>query len=78
MSTPAPLLAAAQADLQALLRSGLADDGAVVRLLDRLLQLAHELKASDLHFEPYEGHYRIRVRLDGQMQELLRPALSLR
>ena len=78
MSTPAPLLAAAQADLQALLRSGLADDGAVVRLLDRLLQLAHELKASDLHFEPYEGHYRIRVRIDGQLQELLRPALSLR
>jgi type IV pilus assembly protein PilB len=71
-------LLAAQADLQALLKAGLADDGAVVRLLDRLLHWAHALRASDLHFEPYEGIYRIRIRVDGQLQEWLRPPLAVR
>lgn len=71
-------LDAARAELQAVLRAGAADDGAVVRLLDRLLQLAGELRASDLHFEPYEGAYRIRIRIDGQLQECLAPPLALR
>ena len=71
-------LDAARSELQAVLRAGAADDGAMVRLLDRLLQLAGELRASDLHFEPYEGIYRIRIRIDGQLQECLAPPLALR
>jgi type IV pilus assembly protein PilB len=69
---------AASAEVQALLKASAGDDGAVVRLLDRLLQLAHDMWASDLHFEPYEGAYRIRIRVDGQLQEWLRPPLGLR
>jgi len=71
-------LSAAQAQMQALLKAGFSDDGAVVRLLDSLLQLAHALKASDLHLEPYDGFYRIRVRIDGQLQEWLQPPPALR
>ena len=73
-----PSIAAATAEVQGLLKASAGDDGAVVRLLDRLLQLAHEMRASDLHFEPYEGAYRIRIRVDGQLQEWLRPPLGLR
>ncbi len=71
-------LKAAQAEMQALIKAGVGDDGAVVRLLDRLLQVAHALKASDIHLEPYEGLYRIRVRIDGQLQEWLQPPINLR
>ena len=39
---------------------------------------AINLRASDLHFEPYEGFYRIRIRIDGQLQECLAPPLALR
>lgn len=71
-------LSTARAEMQGVIRAGVSDDGAVVRLLDRLLQLAHALKASDLHLEPYEGLYRIRVRMDGQLQEWLQPPVALR
>ncbi len=68
----------AQAQVQGLIKGGVGDDGAIVRLLDRLLQLAHALKASDLHLEPFENLYRIRVRIDGQLQEWLNPPVALR
>jgi type IV pilus assembly protein PilB len=71
-------LDAARSELQALLRAGAADEGSVVRLLDRLLLLAYELRASDLHFEPYEGSFRVRIRIDGQLQPCLAPPLTLR
>ncbi len=36
--------------------------------LDTLLQAAQAQGASDIHFEPSETHYRIRIRLDGLLQ----------
>jgi type IV pilus assembly protein PilB len=71
-------LQAAQAEMQGLIKTGFNDDGSVVRLLDRLLQLAHALKASDLHLEPFENLYRVRLRIDGQLQEWLQPPAALR
>lgn len=68
----------ARAAVQALIKAGVGDDGAIVRLLDRLLQLAHALRASDLHLEPYENLYRVRVRMDGQLQEWLQPPVAVR
>jgi len=35
----------------------------------KLIQEAHELGSSDLHFEPYETQARVRVRIDGQLVE---------
>lgn len=37
---------------------GAIDDAPVVHWVQQLLEQAVTLKASDLHFEPYEHHYR--------------------
>ncbi|HYD47474.1 MAG TPA: ATPase, T2SS/T4P/T4SS family [Terriglobales bacterium] len=55
-----------------------AEDGPVVRLVDSLLARAVERGASDLHFEPYEDVFRVRYRIDGLLQEAMRPPLTLR
>ena len=73
-----PSIAAATAEVQGLLKASAGDDGAVVRLLDRLLQLAHEMRASDLHFEPYEQRYRVRMRIDGQLHDMDDAPLAFR
>lgn len=46
----------------------------VVTLLSETLQKAIQLRASDIHFEPTEENYRIRLRIDGVLQ--LQPLLS--
>ena len=33
--------------------------------------------ASDIHFEPYEKHFRIRLRQDGVLTEIARPPVTL-
>ena len=53
-----------------LVRTGSIDDAPVVVLVQKLLEQAVDLQASDLHFEPYEQSYRVRVRVDGQLREL--------
>lgn len=45
------------------------DDATVVQYLDNILEQAVAQKASDIHFEPYEHHYRIRFRQDGILYE---------
>ena len=54
------------------------DDVPVVRLLHKLLADAVGRGASDLHFEPFEHLFRVRLRLDGVLHELAQPPLSLR
>jgi type IV pilus assembly protein PilB len=36
------------------------------------------MKASDLHFEPYEHHYRVRMRIDGELREMATPHMALK
>ncbi|WP_064577251.1 ATPase, T2SS/T4P/T4SS family [Cupriavidus gilardii] len=55
-----------------------ADDAPVVRFVHRLLTEACLRGASDLHFEPYEGFYRVRFRIDGRLHEVARPPLDIR
>ena len=50
------------------------EDAPVVRFLQKMLVDAINLRASDLHFEPYEFHYRVRFRVDGELREV--PALE--
>ena len=40
----------------------------VVKMVDYLFRNAIEMKASDIHIEPYEKEIRIRYRIDGQLQ----------
>ncbi len=55
-----------------------ADDAPVVRFIQKVLVDAINEGASDIHFEPYEQYYRIRVRTDGVLREIARPPLVLK
>lgn len=57
---------------------GAVDDAPVVSLVQQLLEQAVALNASDLHFEPYEHHYRVRMRIDGELREMATPAMALK
>ena len=55
-----------------------ADDAPVVSYVQQLLEKAVAMKASDLHFEPYEHHYRVRMRIDGELREMATPHMALK
>ncbi len=44
----------------------------VVRLVNSIIQHAMRLRASDIHIEPFEDTQRIRLRIDGELQEFMR------
>jgi type IV pilus assembly protein PilB len=54
------------------------EDAPIVRFLNKVLMDAINLGASDIHFEPYEKQYRIRLRVDGVLRDHLAPPLSIR
>ncbi len=54
------------------------DDAPIVRFLQKVLMDAIQAGASDIHFEPYEKFYRIRVRIDGDLRELITPPLVIK
>ena len=54
------------------------EDAPVVRFLQKMLTDAIAAGASDLHFEPYEKFYRVRLRIDGELREFAQPPLALR
>jgi len=54
------------------------DDAPVVSYVQKLLEDAVALKASDLHFEPYEHQYRVRMRIDGELREVASPHMALK
>jgi type IV pilus assembly protein PilB len=53
------------------------DDSPVSRFIYQVLVDAVRKKASDIHFEPYENQYRIRLRCDGILIESHHPASRL-
>jgi type IV pilus assembly protein PilB len=53
------------------------DDAPVVRFVNKVMLDAIKRGASDIHFEPYEKHFRIRLRQDGVLTELARPPVAL-
>ncbi|MGA0059671.1 MAG: GspE/PulE family protein [Planctomycetota bacterium] len=44
-------------------------DGPVIRLVEKLIEGAVDERASDIHIEPYEGHVRVRYRVDGVLRD---------
>ncbi|MFJ4197300.1 type IV-A pilus assembly ATPase PilB [Pseudomonas sp. NPDC089534] len=54
-----------------------ADDAPVVRFVHKMLLDAIKSGSSDLHFEPYEKNYRVRMRTDGILREAARPPIQL-
>ncbi|MGB0952551.1 MAG: GspE/PulE family protein [Planctomycetota bacterium] len=49
----------------------------IVRLLESILTRAVRDKAADIHFEPYQGSFRIRMRSDGVLYEIDPPPAHL-
>jgi general secretion pathway protein E len=52
-------------------------DAPIIRLINALLGQAVRAQASDVHLETYEDCLRVRMRVDGQLQEVLRPRREL-
>ena len=47
----------------------------LVASLDKLLLSALDKRASDIHIEPYQNYYRIRMRIDGVLQDIDRKSV---
>jgi type IV pilus assembly protein PilB len=54
------------------------EDAPIVKFLNKILLDAVSLGASDIHFEPYEKLYRIRMRVDGVLRDHAAPPLAIR
>jgi general secretion pathway protein E/type IV pilus assembly protein PilB len=50
------------------------DEASIIRFVNQVLKDAIELRASDVHLEPFEDEFRIRYRIDGVLQDVSVPA----
>jgi type IV pilus assembly protein PilB len=53
------------------------EDAPIVRFVNKVLLDAIRRGASDVHFEPYEKIYRVRLRMDGVLKEIAQPPVQL-
>jgi len=53
------------------------DDAPVVKYVNKILLDAIKSGASDIHFEPYEKKYRVRLRIDGMLHEKSHPPANI-
>jgi type IV pilus assembly protein PilB len=53
------------------------EDAPIVRFCNKVLLDAIRRGASDIHFEPYEKIYRVRLRMDGVLKEIAQPPVQL-
>jgi general secretion pathway protein E/type IV pilus assembly protein PilB len=51
-----------------------AEEASVIRFVNQVLQEAIELRATDVHLEPFERELRVRYRVDGVLQQAAIPA----
>ncbi|MEO8879619.1 MAG: ATPase, T2SS/T4P/T4SS family, partial [Gemmatimonadaceae bacterium] len=54
------------------------DDAPVVKLINGILTDAVKKGASDIHFECFEHEMRVRYRIDGALQEVMKPPMKLK
>jgi len=54
------------------------EDAPVVRLVSAILTSAVKRRASDIHLEPFEKMFRVRYRIDGVLEEIMKPPLKLK
>ncbi|MDG2061548.1 MAG: type II secretion system ATPase GspE [SAR86 cluster bacterium] len=50
------------------------NDAPVIKLINAILSEAIKASASDIHIEPFENYLSIRFRVDGVLQEILKPS----
>jgi general secretion pathway protein E len=56
---------------------GLAQEAPIVRLVNVLISRALDMRASDIHFEPFERSFQVRARVDGVLFELDEPPKTM-
>jgi type IV pilus assembly protein PilB len=57
---------------------GLIDEAPVVKLINAIMTDALKKGASDIHFECFEKELRVRYRIDGALQEIMKPPIKMR
>jgi general secretion pathway protein E len=55
----------------------MASEGPVIRLVNLIISKAIEMRASDIHFEPFEDLFRVRYRIDGVLHDVESPPKRL-
>jgi len=65
-------------DVSAAALSAQMDDAPVVKLINAILTDAVKRGASDIHFECFEHDIRVRYRIDGALQEVMKPPMKLK
>lgn len=55
------------------IKDGSEIDAPIIQLVNQILVDAIKKKASDIHIEPYEHSFRVRIRIDGVLYEAMRP-----
>ena len=53
------------------------EDAPIVRFVNKVMLDAIRRGASDIHFEPFEKTYRVRLRMDGVLKEIAQPPVQL-
>ena len=56
---------------------GLAQEAPIVRLVNVLISRALDMRASDIHFEPFERNFQVRSRVDGVLYDLDQPPKTM-
>jgi type IV pilus assembly protein PilB len=56
----------------------LVDEAPVVKLINAIMTDALRKGASDIHFECFEKELRVRYRIDGALQEIMKPPIKMR
>jgi type II secretion system protein E (GspE) len=51
----------------------IASEAPIIRLVNRLILNAVEVRASDIHFEPFEDEFKVRYRIDGILHDVESP-----
>jgi len=53
------------------------DEAPIIAFIEKIIATAIQKKISDIHFEPYEKNYRIRLRQDGVLYELIHSPMAI-
>jgi len=71
-------IASEEAELNAAELERAAEEAPIIKLVNFILTDAVKRGASDIHVEPYEKELRVRLRIDGVLQNVMAPPLKLK
>jgi len=72
------VMADTEEEMSAVALAAAVDEAPVVKLINGILTDAVQKGASDIHFECYEKDIRVRYRIDGVLQEIMRPPTKMK